>query len=41
LVVRLYILPAKSFEWSGERYRKRDARLKTRRTVGFSCIPDS
>jgi hypothetical protein len=25
----LYILPAKRFDWSGERYRKRDARQKT------------
>jgi hypothetical protein len=38
----LYVLSSKSFERSGEQhYRKRDARLKIRRTVGSSRLPDS
>jgi hypothetical protein len=37
----LYFTGEEFFERSGEHYRKLDARQKTGRTVGFSCIPDS
>jgi hypothetical protein len=36
----LYFTGEEFFERGGEHYRKLDARQKTRRTVGFSYIPD-
>jgi hypothetical protein len=36
----LYFNREEFFERSGEHYRELDARQKTRRTVGFSYVPD-